>query len=149
MGDSITLLMVLAAIATAVGLWSLFHRSETIRAKTGSDGVQQLTIVVRGRYRPSTVVVERGIPVRLLFDRQEDQVCSERVIFSAFQHEHWLAPFAITTVQFIPTRAGEFLFTCALGMYQGRLVVREPRAERWTDGLLRTRVSSLRSPGKR
>ncbi len=88
------------------------------------DGVQEMEILVRGRYIPDTVIVARGVPVRLLFNRQEDEPCSERVVFSEYQQERWLAPFATTAVQFIPTHAGELLFTCAQGMYQGRIVVK-------------------------
>lgn len=106
-----------------VGVWSLSRRSQGTRALTAEDGVQEMEIVVRGRYRPATVIVKKGIPVRLLFNRQEDEPCSERVVFSDFQQERWLAPFTTTAVQFIPSRPGEFLFTCAQGMYQGRLVV--------------------------
>ncbi len=127
MGDPVTLLMFLAGLLAFLGLWLFVHRAEGARAVMGSDGVQEMTIVVRDHYRPATVVVRRGVPLRLLFDRQEDVPCSERVIFSDFQQERWLAPFATTVVQFIPTRTGDFLFTCAMGMYQGRLVVEEPR----------------------
>ena len=121
-----------------VGGWIRARVGRAIRAFPGEDGVQEVEIVVRGRYRPDKVIVGRGIPVRLLFNRQEDVPCSERVIFSDFQQERWLAPFATTAVQFIPTRAGEFLFTCALGMYQGRLLVEEPRATGAVGHLLHT-----------
>ncbi len=128
MGDLIPLLMLLVPSLVALGLWLFTHRLEGARAVVGDDGVQVVTIVVRGHYRPAMVVARRGVPLRLLFDRREDEPCSERVIFSDFQQERWLAPFATTPIQFIPTRTGEFLFTCAMGMYQGRLVVEEPRA---------------------
>jgi Cu+-exporting ATPase len=95
------------------------------RAKLATDGVQEVEIVVRGSFRPSSVVVKRGIPARLLFNRQENERCSEQVIFSGLGQERWLPPFATTPVQFIPSEPGEFMFTCSLGMYQGRLVVEE------------------------
>ncbi len=148
MGEPATLLMLITAFLVPLGLWLFTRRIGTTRATVAGDGVQEATVVVRGRYRPATVVVERGIPVRLLFDRQEDQACSERVIFSDSQQERWLAPFATTVVQFIPTRSGEFLFTCAMGMYQGRLVVQEPRAG-WIARHLRAPAPGLRSSGGR
>ncbi|MHB0870508.1 MAG: cupredoxin domain-containing protein [Chloroflexota bacterium] len=128
--ESVTFLL-LAGVATlfAAELRSLLLRGARQRALIAPDGVQELEILVLGRYRPDTVVLRCGVPVRLLFNRQEDTPCSERVIFSEFQQERWLAPFATTAVQFIPTRTGEFLFTCAMGMYQGRLLVEEPRTD--------------------
>ncbi len=131
MGETITVLILLAPPLALLGLWLVAHRGGGARAVVGTDGVQQVAIVVRGHYQPATIVARRGVPLRLLFDRQEDDPCSDRVIFSDFQQERWLAPFATTPVQFIPTRSGEFLFTCTLGMYQGRLVVEEPRAAGW------------------
>ena len=87
--------------------------------------MQELEIVVRGRFCPSTVVVKKDIPARLLLNRQENDPCSQQVIISGFRQERWLPPFATTPVQFIPNKLGEYLFTCSLGMYQGRLVVEE------------------------
>ncbi len=124
MGEPITTLLLLAAFLTPLGLWLLRHHRGAVRAILAADGVQEATVVVRGQYRPATVVVKRGVPVRLLFDRQEDRACSEMVIFAELRQERWLAPFATTVVQFIPNRAGEFLFTCAMGMYEGRLIVK-------------------------
>ncbi len=115
-----------AFLAFAIGsVWLLSIRQHGARASLGSDGIQKIDILVKGRYRPNTVVVKKGIPVRLLFNRQENMPCSERVIFSAFRQECWLPPFVTTAVEFTPTQSGDFLFTCAEGMYQGRLVVEE------------------------
>ena len=147
MGEPIMLLMLLAVLLAPVGLWLLAHRPEVARAVTGSDGVQEMTIVVRGNYRPATIVARRGVPLRLLFDRQEDDPCSERVIFSDFQQERRLAPFATTAVQFIPARTGEFLFTYAMGMYQGRLLVEEPRPVSRVTPLLRAPGLALHALG--
>ena len=95
------------------------------RARLAEDGVQELEIVVQGRFSPSTVVVKKDIPARLLFNRQEDDPCSERVIIPGLRQERWLPPFATTSLQFIPNHPGDYLITCSLGMYLGRLVVEE------------------------
>ena len=124
--ESIPSILLVAALAALLGSWFLLQRKKPGRARVGGDGVQEATVIVKGRYRPETVVVKRGVPARLLFDRREDDPCSERVVFSGFQQEHWLPPFATTPIQFIPTHSGQFLFTCAMGMYQGRLIVEEP-----------------------
>lgn len=126
-----------------IGGWIRARVGRGTRAFLAEDGVQEVEIVVRGRYRPDKVIVRGDIPVRLLFNRQEDVSCSERVIFPDFQQERWLAPFATTAVQFIPTRTGEFLFTCATGMYQGRLLVEEPRAIRQRGRLSRAPTLAL------
>ena len=96
------------------------------RARLSAEGFQELEVMVRGRYVPEVVEVRRGIPVRLHFRREEDTPCSEQVLFSDFHTGSRLPAHRTTLVSFIPTRCGDFMFTCAYGMYQGRLVVVEP-----------------------
>lgn len=89
------------------------------------DKVQEIMVFVNGRYRPDTIVLKKGIPARISFLRQENNPCSERVIFSAFNIESHLPAFRTTPIVFTPDRAGEFFFTCKMGLYRGRLIVKE------------------------
>lgn len=122
------LLAILASVALALTLLAILLAVKTrcSHARIDRDGFQELEIVVKGKYRPDFVVVRRGIPTRLHFIRQEDAPCSDRVIFSEFHGGSRLPAYQTTTINFIPTKCGEFLFTCEFGMYQGRLVVVEP-----------------------
>ncbi|MBI4319640.1 MAG: cupredoxin domain-containing protein [Chloroflexi bacterium] len=122
------LIAILPSIAVAVTSLAilLVLKARRSRARLDAEGFQELQIEVKGKYRPDSVVVRRGIPLRLHFIRREDTACSERVIFSDFHVGSRLPAFRSTSVCFIPTKCGEFLFTCAFGMYQGRLVVVEP-----------------------
>jgi plastocyanin domain-containing protein len=85
---------------------------------------QEAEVIVNGSYRPAVVAVRKGVPVRLRFVRLDDNPCSERVIFEGFRVNRALAPYAATEVELLPDKAGEYLFTCQMGMYQGWLVVR-------------------------
>jgi len=96
------------------------------RARLNAEGFQELEVVVRGRYMPDVIEVWRDLPVRLFFRRDETTPCSEHLIFSDFYVRTNLPAHETTPVCFIPTKCGEFLFTCAYGMYQGRLIVVEP-----------------------
>ncbi len=87
------------------------------------DGFQDVTVTVRGEYSPKVVRVVQGVPVRMRFVREEDEECSGRVVFSGIGIERRLLPFSETLIEFIPEIAGEFLFTCEMGMYRGRLIV--------------------------
>ncbi len=149
MSELVTSLVLVALITAiiAVAVWLLSKQKSAAKVVMSGDGFQEVEITVKGRYHPDTVVVKSGVPVRLLFNRQEDAPCSERVIFSAFQQERWLPPFVTTPVEFIPTRAGDFLFTCAQGMYQGRLLVEEPRPAKLTGRFAHGQVLGFRSSG--
>lgn len=130
--ESTVLLAVLslAVVGTVLMILAPVKGRRGMTASIKADGVQEIEILVKGRYRPDTVVVRMGVPTRLLFNRQEDTPCSERVIFSEFQQERWLAPYATTAIEFTPTQQGDFLFTCAHGMYQGRMLVDDSRHTR-------------------
>jgi len=112
---------VVALAAVAGGL--AYFRIRPQRAQLKSDGTQEASIVVRERYRPSVIVARCGVPLRLKFIRDEDNPCSQRVIFPDFGISRSLPAHRTTPVELVPQREGEFLFTCAMGMYQGTIVV--------------------------
>lgn len=115
----LTAVMIPAALA---GGW-VFLRGRPQRAQLAPDGMQEASIVIRQRYRPSVIVASCGVPIRLNFTRDEENPCSEKVIFPDFGISRSLPAHRTTTIVLTPRREGEFLFTCAMGMYQGTVVV--------------------------
>ena len=87
---------------------------------------QQVRVLVAGGYSPSTVRTEAGVPLRLVFRREESSPCSEQVVFPAFGKSAMLPKGKNVVVDLKPEQPGEFEFTCAMGMLHGRLIV-EPR----------------------
>src|SRR5215210_75418 len=59
-----------AAIAWVIWYFFLAER-QAATAAVGSAGVQEVTITVHGGYEPAEVRLRKGIPARLVFDRQE------------------------------------------------------------------------------
>ncbi len=92
-----------------------------VRAIPGVPGIQIVHVTVRGGYRPQTVVARAGVPLRLVFHRDEEAACSERVIFSSPHLDRHLAPHGATVVELPPQGPGEVRFTCAMGRYRGRI----------------------------
>ncbi|MCL5265540.1 MAG: cupredoxin domain-containing protein [Chloroflexi bacterium] len=119
-------IIITVGVVVALTVWFFVLRLRHVHARLTPEGFQELEIVVKGRYHPDFVVVRRGIPVRLNFRREEDTRCSERVIFSDFHTGSHLPAHQTTSLSFVPTRCGDFMFTCEFGMYLGRLVVVEP-----------------------
>src|SRR4030042_6631108 len=70
--------------------------------------IQEIEISVKGGYSPDVIRVQKGVPLRLIFNRQEAGDCTSRGAFPEFQVSKTLAPFAKTTLEFIPDKAGEF-----------------------------------------
>ena len=92
-------------------------------AAVGSSGAQEAFIVVRGGYSPDTIRVEAGRPVRLVFNRQEADPCSEKVVFDAFGVSADLPEGANIPVEFTPSEPGEYEFACQMGMLRGKVIV--------------------------
>ena len=88
--------------------------------------VQEVTVTVKGGYSPDLVRVRQGVPLRIVFDRQESGECTSRVVFPDFALNRSLSAYAQTTVELLPDRAGEFGFACGMNMIHGKLVV-EPQ----------------------
>ncbi len=89
--------------------------------------VQEVKVTVKGGYSPDLVRVRQGVPLRILFDRQESGECTSRVVFPDFALNQALPANARTIVELLPDRAGEFGFACGMNMIHGKLIV-EPQA---------------------
>ena len=113
----------IAAIVWVLWYFLLARRSAAKASRSGS-GTQEITVTVRGGYDPARLEVEAGRPVRLWFDRQETSGCSEEVVLPDFKIRRFLPPLQKTAVEFTPEQAGEYEFTCGMGMLRGKLIVR-------------------------
>lgn len=113
---------VVAIAGVAWFFWA--PRRAGVQAAITSSGAQEATIVVKGAYTPDVIVVQHGEPVRLTFLRQETAACSETVIFPDFNRSADLPEGELVPVQFTPERAGEYEFTCGMGMLRGKLIVK-------------------------
>ena len=120
--DWIVLAAGIAAIAWVNWYFFLAGR-QAATATTGTGGVQEVTITVHGGYEPAEVRLQKGVPARLVFDRQETSGCSEEVVLPDFGIRRFLPAFQKTTVELTPDRTGSFEFTCGMSMLRGRLVV--------------------------
>ncbi|HEY7824570.1 MAG TPA: cupredoxin domain-containing protein [Acidimicrobiia bacterium] len=91
-------------------------------AAVGAGGVQEAFIVVKGGYSPDTITVEAGQPVKLVFNRQEADPCSEKVVFDAFGVSADLPEGENVPIEITPSEPGEYEFACQMGMLRGKLV---------------------------
>ena len=105
-------------------LWYFFRRRTPGAAVVAAGGgVQEAVITVKGGYDPSEVQVEAGRPVRLIFDRQETNPCSDELVIPEFRIHRALPPHQRTAVEFTPGTPGTFDFKCGMGMLHGKLIV--------------------------
>jgi plastocyanin domain-containing protein len=113
-----------AAVLIALVNWYFLGRSRTPVAAAAAPGqVADFTIRVEGGYSPNAIAVPLGSRVRLTFDRQEDNPCSEEVVVPDFGIRRDLPAFARTVVEFTADAAGNHQFACGMGMLRGTIVV--------------------------
>ena len=113
-------LVLVAALA-----WFFFGPKRAGEAKVTGD-IQEVAVRIKGGYSPDLIRVRQGVPLRLVFDRQESGDCTERVVFPDFRVSKRLPAFQRTAVELLPEHAGRFLFACGMNMVHGELLVEPP-----------------------
>lgn len=109
---------------TGLLAWYFFGPKKSHRAEL-DDGVQVIDVTVKGGYSPDVIQLVAGIPVRMMFDRQETGDCSSRVVIPDFHVNQALPAFATTAVEFTAARPGNFEFACGMNMIRGHILVEE------------------------
>ena len=84
---------------------------------------QTFKITVKDGYSPDSITVKKGVPLQISFYRDEKSGCSKQVVFKDFNVTRDLAAFQTTVVEFTPDKVGEFRFTCAMNMLDGKIIV--------------------------
>jgi P-type Cu+ transporter len=115
--------VVVLAVVALGGLGWFFFGPRKAKAAELAGGVQRVTVTVRGGYSPEVVRVRQGIPVELVFDRQESGDCTSRVLFPEFLVNAALPAYQRTVVRLDPHEAGEFGFACGMNMIHGSMIV--------------------------
>jgi Cupredoxin-like domain len=118
---------------------------QPVRALLDPSGRQVVEITVRAGYRPGEILARAGLPLRIVFRREDEDVCTERVVFSAPRLERRLAPTGTTTVDLPAQPPGDIRFTCGMGRYRGHIELVEAGtqpARAW----LRARASRIEAP---
>ena len=97
------------------------------RRAAGAAPGREVRVRVLGGYMPDTIRAEAGVPLRIVFRREESAACSEQVVFPAFGKSATLPAGEKVAVDLLPEEPGEYEFTCAMNMLHGKLVVRPPK----------------------
>jgi P-type Cu+ transporter len=110
-----------AALIAALG-WYFFGSRRGARAEL-RRGAQEVEVTVKGGYAPALIHAREGVPLRVVFDRQERGECTSQVVFPDFGVSAHLPAHRRTAVELVPDRSGRFGFACGMNMVHGTLVV--------------------------
>lgn len=112
---------VIAAVSPHAGVGVQAQRGRRAKAVKVQSAAVKLT--ERG-YEPAAVKLRRGVPARLTFTRRVSATCATEVVLPDYGIRRSLPLGEPVTVEFTPEKAGEFTFSCGMGMLRGSLVVR-------------------------
>ncbi len=98
--------------------WFLLSKPKSQKVEA-REGIQEVTVTVDGGYEPSQILVQAGQPVRLNFLRRDPSSCLEEVRLPDFHVARNLPLNEVRTIEFIPTQAGNYEFTCGMNMFRG------------------------------
>lgn len=110
----------LTLMALIVGLGGAFALvTNVVEAHTRTVKIK----VDKTGFSPSTIEVEAGHKLNLVFNRADKNNCGNTVIFPKLKIRKNLPVGKDVIVSFTPTEAGNIAFTCGMGMMKGSIVV--------------------------
>lgn len=83
-----------------------------------------VNILVDGGYKPERISIPYGQTTKLVFERKDGNSCLEEVVLADFKIKKSLPLNEKVTVEVTPDKKGEFDFSCGMGMFHGKLIVK-------------------------
>lgn len=99
--------------------WFFLRRKETIVSAHGS-----IDILVDGGYKPEVIEIPVNVETKFNFTRKDSNPCLEDVIFGDFKIKKNLPLNETVSITLTPKKAGTFQFSCGMGMFHGKLIVK-------------------------
>ncbi|KKR80328.1 MAG: hypothetical protein UU26_C0020G0017 [Candidatus Daviesbacteria bacterium GW2011_GWC1_40_9] len=85
---------------------------------------KEVDIIVSGGYSPEVISIQKGKTTKINFIRKDSTDCLSEVVLGDFKIRKELPLNQKVTVEVTPQRRGEFPYSCGMGMYHGKIVVR-------------------------
>ncbi len=93
--------------------------SRSSQAKT-----QSVTVTLNEKgYQPDSFKLRQGVPARVTFVRNVESGCGTEVVLAEYNIRRELPFNQPVTIEFTPTKAGEFKFACGMDMLRGKIIV--------------------------
>lgn len=125
MGTSQVISIVIAALLVGIiSWWFLGKHEETAGTASGHGDHQSATVVVKGGYSPSTIVLKKGVPAKLNFELQDKTACLSHVVFDQLGVNADLSKQPTTQIDIPTDQAGTINFACGMNMFHGKVVVK-------------------------
>ncbi|MFA5770040.1 MAG: cupredoxin domain-containing protein [Patescibacteria group bacterium] len=88
------------------------------------QGEGTVDVLVDGGYKPEQISIPFGKTTKLIFNRKDGSSCLEEIVIADFKVRKFLPLNEKTEIEINPTKKGEFDFSCGMGMFHGKLIVK-------------------------
>lgn len=95
-----------------------------IKKDKAVEVADSVDIIVDGGYSPSVISVPLGKTTKINFFRKDPNTCLEDVVLGDFKIRKSLPLNQKVTVEIKPDKKGEFNFSCGMGMFHGKIIVK-------------------------
>ena len=107
-------LLVTGVVGVGIVTTSVEAHTRTVKVKVSKSG-----------FSPSSIDVEAGHKLNLVFNRADDKNCGSKVVFAKLGISKTLPVGKDVVVSITPKESGQISFACGMGMYKGSIVVSE------------------------
>jgi RND family efflux transporter MFP subunit len=93
-------------------------------ARSSQAQTQSVTVTLGEKgYQPDSFKLRRGVPARVTFVRKVESGCGTEIVLADYNIKRELPFNQPVTVEFTPSKAGEFKFACGMDMLRGKIIV--------------------------
>lgn len=114
------LVLIISLIGILLTYWFFLKKEDKQVEVTGDE----MDITVEGGYKPASVVIPFGKTTKLIFFRKDPSSCLEEVVLGDFKMRKFLPLNEKVTLEVTPQKKGEFGFSCGMGMFHGKILVK-------------------------
>lgn len=84
----------------------------------------EVDIIVEGGYNPDVISIAKGKLTKISFYRKDPSSCLEEVVLSDFKIKKYLPLNQKVSIEITPQKTGEFVFSCGMNMFHGKVIVK-------------------------
>lgn len=108
-------------LAILFTFWFFFMKKEEelVESREG-----EIDILVEGGYKPNKISIPQGKKVKLNFLRKDPSSCLEELVIADFRIRKFLPLGEKTTIEIKADKKGEFDFSCGMGMFHGKIIIK-------------------------
>lgn len=85
---------------------------------------ESVDITVDGGYQPDVISLPKNKKTKLNFIRKDKSDCLEEVVLPDFKKRLHLPLNKKVTIEINPAKPGEFVYSCGMNMFHGRIIVK-------------------------